>query len=140
MRGLEGIAKTQLGGIPPVYLEVTPARGAWIDPLRVASIVTRAGFKVRRNDVLVTVDGTIHLRSDGQPVLRFDDGDREFRLERKGTKNSIQPLWDSILDQSSEREVRYRIGGIWRNALTAKVGESPVLVVAELSKVPAGAE
>src|ERR1043165_3114457 len=89
-RSFEGIAKKQLGGVPPVYLDVRFEDGVWIEPERFCKIIREAGYRVRDDDVWLTAIGILH-RTEGKLIFSPRVGQTIHQSESGAYNGQAQP-------------------------------------------------
>ncbi|WP_395139530.1 hypothetical protein [Armatimonas sp.] len=54
------------------WVEIKIKAGVWIDPLRLVKAIAEAGYQARRDDILLTLTGTL-VREKGGYLLQMSD-------------------------------------------------------------------
>lgn len=54
------------------WVEIKIKAGVWIDPLRLVKAIGEAGYQARRDDILLTLTGTL-VRENGVYLLQMSD-------------------------------------------------------------------
>ena len=132
--------KTQLVTVKPVHLEVTLKQGVWIDPAKFIQQIADAGYAARKEDVRITLTGTVSKEGE-RLFLTADDlkpAPPRFELiQAKGRTEKEAAAWSEAFKAvSAGAGTTVELEGYWTPANTKK--NKDALPTLSVTRVAAG--